>query len=171
MRKRIPKTVKALERAYSFCEKKKAFRVADKNTFSDYVLRGQKDIASAQNDFQHEDFHWVRVKAYQALFHILNALLVKHCGYFSKDHSCILSALLKNNIITEEIAEKLHLVVGNIEKCAKTVENAVQDIDDLRIQRNFALYKPKAWEEVTKHDIKDELEKIKKNIEILVDLL
>jgi hypothetical protein len=40
-----------------------------------------------------------------------------------------------------------------------------------RIQRNFALYKPKAWEEVTKDDIKTELEKIKKNIQILVGLL
>ena len=54
---------------------------------------------------------------------------------------------------------------------AITSEDAIQDIDDFRIQRNFALYKPKAWEEVTKKDIESELEKIKNNIRILAGLL
>ena len=52
-----------------------------------------------------------------------------------------------------------------------TAESAIQDIDDFRIQRNFALYKPKAWEEVTKEDIKSELTKIKDNMKILAGLL
>ncbi len=174
MTKRVPKSNKALQKAYDFCVKKKSFRDAEKSTFVDYVLRSQKDIASAENDFQNEDYYWVRVKGYQALFHMLNALLVKHCGYFSKDHGCILTALLKKEIILDNIAEKLHIVVRDVENVrdfADSVGSAVQDIDDLRIQRNFALYKPKAWKEVTKEDIRYELDKIKKNIQILVTLL
>jgi len=168
----IPKTLKALEKAYKNCEKKNKFRNVDSQQFQDYVVRSQKDIASADNDFKNDDYYWARIKAYQALFHMLNALLVKHCGYYSKDHGCILTALLKNNIITDETASQLHIIVENIlESSRKTHEDVIQDIDDFRIQRNFALYKPKAWEEVTKEDIEQELIKIKNNIKILAGLL
>jgi uncharacterized protein (UPF0332 family) len=167
----IPKTKDALEKAYQNCEERNRFRQVDKSSYQDYVVRSQKDIASADNDFKNEDYYWVRIKAYQALFHMLNALLVKNFGYYSKDHGCILTALLKNNIITDEIASKLHLIMENVTKNEITSEDAIQDIDDFRIQRNFALYKPKAWEEVTKKDIEQELNKIKSNINILADLL
>ncbi len=172
MVKAIPQTTKALENAYQDCEKRNIFRKVAKDSFSDYVTRSQKDIASADNDFKNEDYHWTRIKAYQALFHMINALLVKNLGYYSKDHGCILTALLKNRIITDETASKLQLVVkGMTESNAATHEDAVQDIDDFRIQRNFALYKPKAWKEVTKEDIEQELNKIKNNIKILAGLL
>ena len=45
------------------------------------------------------------------------------------------------------------------------------DIDEFRIQRNFALYKPKAWENVKKEDVEEELTKIKNNFNILVKVL
>jgi len=175
VKRTLPKTAEALEKAYKNCEKRNKFRKIDSQKFQDYVVRSQKDIASAANDFKNEDYYWVRIKAYQSLFHMLNALLVKNFGYYSKDHGCILTALMKNNIITDEIASKLHIVVENLSKddiiSITTSEDALQDIDDFRIQRNFALYKPKAWEEVTKEDIEQELTKIKENIKILAELL
>lgn len=167
--KNLPKDLTALEKAFKNCEEKKVLIKIDHELYHDYVARSQKDITSAYNDLKNGDYHWARIKAYQALFHILNALLVKHCGYYSKDHGCVLTALLINNIISDSIASKLHLVVEK--KRSKTAEDAIQDIDDLRIQRNFALYKPKAWEEVTKDDIEIELDKIKENIKILGGLL
>ena len=169
---RLPKTEKALERAYQNCEKRNKFRKVDSQQFKDYMIRSQKDLTSADNDFKNGDYYWVRIKAYQALFHMLNALLVKNFGYYSKDHGCILATLLKKNIITDEIALQLHLIVWTATKKKITSsEDAVQDIDDLRIQRNFALYKPKAWAEVTKTDIEEELAKIKNNIALLAGLL
>ena len=172
IKRALPKTVRALEKAYENCEEKNKFRKINNEQFHDYVIRSQKDIASADNDFNNEDYYWARIKAYQALFHMLNALLVKYCGYYSKDHGCILTALLKNNIISNKTASQLHLIVKNVlESGIRTPEDVIQDIDDFRIQRNFALYKPKAWEEVTKEDIKQELDKIKDNIKILVGLL
>lgn len=169
---RLPQTEPALEKAYQQCESRHKFRKVDSTQFQDYVIRSQKDIASAENDFKKEDYHWARIKAYQALFHMLNALLVKNFSYYSKDHGCILTALLKDKIITEETASQLHLVVESItKKKIITSEDALQDIDDFRIQRNFALYQPKAWKEVTKGDIKKELERIKNNLKILAGLL
>lgn len=168
----LPKTEKALEKAYQNCEKKNKFREVDNQEFQDYVVRSQKDMASADNDFKNEDYYWARIKAYQSLFHILNALLVKNLGYYSKDHGCILTALMKNNIISNETASELHIIVKSLsQNKVITSEDALQDIDDFRIQRNFALYKPKAWEEITKKDIEQELNKIKNNIKILVGLL
>ncbi len=167
----MPKTQQSLERAYQDCERKKSFRKIDRDKFQDYLIRSQKDIASADNDLKNGDYHWARIKAYHSLFQMLNALLVKNFGYYSKDHGCILTALLKNNIITDEIASQLHLIVEDITKNTITPEDILQDIDDFRIQRNFALYKPKAWEDVTKEDIEQELNKIRNNLKILVGLL
>lgn len=168
----IPKTEKTLEKAYLNCERRRKFRKIDSQQFKDYVIRSQKDLASAENDFKSGDYYWARIKSYQALFHMLNALLVKNFGYYSKDHGCILAALMKNKIITDEIASELHIIVESLsENKMMSSEDALQDIDDFRIQRNFALYKPKAWKEVTKEDIEQELGKIKNNINILVRLL
>ena len=168
----LPKTETAIENAYLSCENNKKFREQDKNSFSDYAVRSQKDLNSAYNDFKNEDYYWARIKAYQALFHMLNALLVKNLWYYSKDHGCIINALLKHKIITDDTAAKLHIIVNDTsKKSIETSDDAIQDIDDFRIQRNFALYKPKAWEDVTKQDIEQELQKIKNNINILAGLL
>ena len=168
--KRIPQNENTLNKAYLHCLRKKTFREIEKEDFSEYLERAQKDLISAERDFIGKDFHWARIKAYQSLFYLLNALLIKKEGYFSKDHSCIITALMYKEIITEEIAKKLHLVTDKIIANKKS-KDIYQDIDDFRIQRNFALYKPKAWEDITEEDIKNELEKIKENFKILVGLL
>lgn len=172
-KRKLPKTQEKIEKVYNNCEKHKKFREINKDSFSDYLIRSQKDIASAENDLKNGDYYWARIKAYQSLFHMLNALLVKNFGYYSKDHGCILAALLKENIINQDIARQLYLIVESImERDTKSsAENFIQDIDYIRIQRNFALYKPKAWEEVTKEDIENELNKIKHNLKILGGLL
>ncbi|MBU0460510.1 MAG: HEPN domain-containing protein [Candidatus Woesearchaeota archaeon] len=167
---RVPKTEQAMDRAFLNCQTRKKFRDVEKSQFSDYLLRAQKDLSSAERDFKAEDFHWARVKGYQALFYLLNALLVKHLGYFSKDHGCVIVALMKNEIITEETAGKINLLAERTLKHANS-RIIYDDIDEFRIQRNFALYKPKAWEDVKKEDVKAELDKIKQNFKILVSLL
>ena len=166
----IPKTLNAIENAYNNCKKFNKFKEIDKNLFSDYLTRSQKDIVSAENDFKNEDYYWARIKAYQSLFHMLNALLVKKIGFYSKDHSCILAGLMRNNIITGKVAKELQINTDNLE-FLQIPENFIQDIDELRIQRNFALYKPKAWEDVKKENIETELNKIKNNLKILGGLL
>ena len=47
---RLSKTENALERAYLACHSKNKFRKVENNSYADYVVRSQKDIASAEND-------------------------------------------------------------------------------------------------------------------------
>ncbi len=167
---RIPGTDKALQKSYLYCQKRGKFKEVDKPSYSDYLQRAQKDLASAERDLQAGDFHWARIKAYQSLFHLLNAILVKHLGYFSKDHSCVIVALMQNNLITADVAGQLHLLTEKVIK-STTARDIYGDIDQFRIQRNFALYKPKAWESVKKEDVQEELTRIKNNFNILARLL
>lgn len=166
----MPKNEEKLENAFLNCEQRKKFKVIDNSSFSDYLERAQKDLASAERDFKDKDFHGARIKAYQSLFYVLNSLLVKKLGFFSKDHGCVIIALMKENIITEDTAKEVHLLVKNVLKQA-SASQVYQDIDEFRLQRNFALYKPKVWEDVKAKDVRKELDKIKNNFKILVGLL
>lgn len=91
----IPKSTEALQKAFLNCETRGRFKKVEQQSFSDYLERANKDLASAERDFHAKDYHWDRVKAYQSLFHILNALLIKKLGYYSKDHGCVIVALMK----------------------------------------------------------------------------
>ncbi|MBI2140365.1 HEPN domain-containing protein [Candidatus Woesearchaeota archaeon] len=166
----VPKSAEALQRAFLSCEKGGRFKKVGQEAFSDYVERANKDLASAERDFEANDFHWARVKAYQSLFHLLNALLIKKLGYYSKDHGCIIVALMNDGIISEDSAKELHLLVDKVMKQA-TSNDVYRDLDEFRIQRNFALYKPKSWVDVKEGDVRAELDKIKNNFKILVSLL
>lgn len=167
---RIPISEEALSNAFLDCQRKKALITVDKSSYNDYLIRAQHDLVSAERDLGSGDYHWCRIKAYQALFHLLNALLVKHLGYYSKDHGCIIVSLMNSEIITSVVAKKISLLYGDVLK--QSLDKMVyEDIDELRLQRNFALYKPKAWEDVTKDDVAFELKKIKDNFKVLVMLL
>lgn len=168
--KNLPANSTALNRAFLSCERKGKLKAIDVALYSDYVERAQKDLASAERDFSAGDFHWARVKAYQSLFYLLNALLIKYKGYFSKDHGCVIIALMHENIITEETAAALHLLVKNALEQVNA-DTIYADFDEFRMQRNFALYKPKAWEDVKAEDVRQELDKIKENFQTLLRLL
>jgi uncharacterized protein (UPF0332 family) len=167
---RTPHSEEALLRAFLDCQRKKVLITVDKSSYNDYLIRGQRDLVSAERDLVSGDYHWCRIKAYQALFHLLNALLVKHLGYYSKDHGCVIVSLMSSKIITSTVAEKISLLYTDVLKQSFD-KKLFEDIDELRLQRNFALYKPKAWEDVTKDDVASELRKIKDNFKVLVMLL
>lgn len=54
---KIPRTETALQKSYLYSEKRGKFKAVEKTSYSDYFQRGQKDLASAERDFQAGDFH------------------------------------------------------------------------------------------------------------------
>lgn len=108
-------------------------------------------------------YYWAIVKAYQALFFVSNALLVRFCGYYSKDHRCIITALLKEKVISEVFARKLGAALSQADTLDK--------VDELRLERNKALYQPNAWKSITKDAAAATLSEVRNLVEEVIKLL
>ena len=162
----VPKSKPAVERDYVDYIKNKKFKQISKEAYPEYLLRSQKDLTSSYRDLEGGDHHWAFIKAYQALFFVLNALLIKYKGYFSKDHKCIITALLKEEVISIAVAEHIDLFVKALDEF-KTLD----EVDDLRLDRNKAMYAPTAWKDFKKQQAESVLNEARDLINKLVELL
>lgn len=153
----IPNTEKAVEKAYEFCEKRRKFVPMEKERYSDYIDESQSDLLSAEEEeIKKGKLKWAIVKIYQSLFLLCNAFLIKNIGFYSKDHGCLIYALMKNKIISLEITGKLNQI---LEK-----KNLFEEISETRIERNQALYFPKTIRKISDEEIKKTYEHVKKII-------
>lgn len=158
----IPKENKAIEADYEDCIKHNVFVKVSNESYQEYVVRSQKDVASAKNDFDTGYFYWCIIKAYQSLFFIANALLVKNLGYYSKDHRCIITALLKEKIISEKIADKI----------SATFETKIAaEMDSIRLKRNSAMYQPDSWQSISKESAEKTLNDVRSLVSQMAGLL
>lgn len=153
----MPKNKESLEREHNRCIAEKAFVRIPKESYSDYVKEAYADIASAEEDVQKSP-KWAIVKAYQALFLMSNALSIKKLGFYSKDHGCILVALMKENVISPELLEKISAIL----KQRKKAENFFEEVSNIRIARNKYLYLPQTQRKlnVSASDIIEEIKEI-----------
>lgn len=136
----LPKD-KKLEKVFEKCENK--FVKVDKNNYIDYIKEAYSDLNSAEKD---DNEKWAITKAYQSLFLMCNALLVKNLGYYSKDHNCVIVALLRNKIISDKTIEKITKMLEEKQKLfsgLKTKKDFFEEISNIRITRNRYLYLPK----------------------------
>lgn len=144
----IPKTNSALANEFERCEKKKAFVKVDKSRYIDYLDEAYSDIASTEKESSDK---WGIIKAYQALFLMTNALLVRHLGYYSKDHSCVIIALLRHKIVSEEVLGKINQMLEEKKKLfseLKPRDNFFKEIEHIRLTRNIYMYIPKTQREL-----------------------
>ncbi|MDI6737635.1 MAG: hypothetical protein QME12_03905 [Nanoarchaeota archaeon] len=138
----VPKTKQALERSYRRCGK--SFVKIDKSLYREYQQMAYDDLESAAKE---ESPRWAATKAYQALFLMCNAVLVKKLGFYSKDHNCIITALLYDKIIPEDSLRKIHDMLKKKDKFFAEIspnESFFEEIANIRISRNNYLYLPKA---------------------------
>ena len=156
----IAKTENGLERAYGQCERNNAFIKIDKESYVDYRDEALADLESAGKE---EDARWAIVKAYQALFHQCTAVLVKNLGVYSKDHGCLITALLKHNLISKETLEKAHTLLDH-----KTT--LFEEIDNIRISRNKALYFPKTQSKLGKQEAERIIEEVRELMVVLAEV-
>ncbi|MCK4730119.1 MAG: HEPN domain-containing protein [Candidatus Aenigmarchaeota archaeon] len=163
MNSNIPKNEKAIENDFRDCERVKAYIPIDKESFKEYLIRAQKDLGSAFSDLENGYFYWSVIKSYQVLFFATNALLVKYCGYYSKNHKCLLTALLKEKVISAQFAKELDKTINGLKN--------LNEIDGIRLERNKALYQPISWKTITKQQAERILERVRNLMNEMVGLL
>ena len=160
----IPKTEEKLEKEYRRC--KKSFVAVNKESYIHYKSEAYSDLQSAEKD---ESPKWAITKAYQALFLLCNALLAKNLGYYSKDHSCIIIAMLKNEILTEETLNTINNMLKEKKKLLtefKPKDSFFEEISNIRITRNNYLYLPETARRL-KSSHKAIIEEVKEMVNIL----
>lgn len=163
----MPKDWNALENAFRQCEDDKAFVKIPKESCVDFVKEAYSDIASAEDELGKSD-KWAIVKAYQALFSMCNAVLIGRLGVYSKDHGCVLIALMREKLIPETIAAKLGGILRRKDENAGNTE-LFDRISDIRVTRNKYLYFPETQRKI-KASPKAIIGEVKEIIEALAEV-
>jgi len=130
-----------LEARYARCERK--FVKVDNMLYRDYQSMAYEDLDSARKE---ESPRWAVTKAYQALFMMCNSILVKKEGFYSKDHGCLIVALLRNNLVTKEALGRIHKMLEEKERLLSSLsheDSFSEEITGIRLARNKYLYLPK----------------------------
>ncbi len=155
----VPKTNEAMGRDYEDCSKRNVFVRIPKERYADYADEALADLSSAQKELQ-ENVKWAIVKAYQALFLQCNAVLVKSLGFYSKDHGCLITALIKHKLIPDDALEKIRSML-------KQKQTLFEEIDSIRLSRNKALYFPKTMSKLGVQESEATVEEVRKFIAAL----
>lgn len=163
----IPKTRTKLENGYKKCEKK--FVKIDNSVYKEYQNSAYEDLDSAKKE---ENPKWAITKAYQALFMMCNSILVKKLGFYSKDHNCVIIALLYNNLIPKEALDRIHDMLEKKSKLFTELhpkDSFFEEVSNIRVIRNKYLYLPKILRKIKtpSHQV---IEEVRELIRILGEL-
>ncbi len=162
----ISKNSKRLNKEFNWCSSKNTFVKVGKESYIDYMDEALSDLNSAAKE---ENEKWAITKAYQALFLACNALLVRKLGFYSKDHGCVIVALLKHSIVTEEKLARINAMLEQKKKLFSELRprmNFFDEISNIRITRNKYLYLPRTQRKL-KVSAKGVIEEVKEIIRIL----
>lgn len=166
----IPKTSKAVENEFERCLRNKAFVKIPKERYIDYVKEAYEDLSSAEKE---ESDKWAITKAYQSLFMMCNALLVRHLGLYSKDHGCVIVALMKEEILSQSILKTIYRMLKDrkaVFSGTKVTEAFFEQIFYVRMIRNKYLYIPRTQRKVRTSPTKI-IDEIKETLKILSGVL
>ncbi|MBS3125392.1 HEPN domain-containing protein [Candidatus Woesearchaeota archaeon] len=158
------KTQKVLDSSFDRCTRQKTFIQIDKLSFRDYRDEALADLDAAKKELANGTIKWAIVKAYQALFLQCTAVLVKTVGVYSKDHGCLLIALLKHNIVSVDVLSKIETMLSH----KKTL---FEEIERLRISRNKALYFPKTQNIIAAQEAEHIIEEVRSLLVLLGEQL
>jgi len=104
---KLPKKAKTIGRFYLNCEKRKKFVAVGKENYKKHLKKAKHDLYRAEKEYEDKCWDWTVIKAYYAIHHSANALLVREKGFFCKDHSCLIVALKYYNLIKEGLFKEL----------------------------------------------------------------
>jgi len=131
--------------------------------------RTYEDINSAKKE---ESPRWAVTKAYQSLFLMCNAILIKKLGVYSKNHTCVMIAMFKHNLISENILTKIHKMLekkDNLFVGLASKDSFYEEISQIRITRNKYLYFPKSLRNI-KTPSNELVEEVRQLIQLLGEI-
>tara|TARA_B100000315_G_C14194558_1_gene414864 strand:- start:16 stop:522 length:507 start_codon:yes stop_codon:yes gene_type:complete len=141
---KLPRSLESIDKFFVNCQKRKKLLEDTENHHEKHLKKAKHDLTRAIAEFQDDCWDWTIVKAYYALHHAGNALLSFRKKEFSKDHSCLVIALKKYNLITEELFEQL-----------TSLNEKFSDILSLDMAfqlRKISQYSVDEWDSLTKQD-------------------
>lgn len=107
IRSEMPKSKESIESFFGSCIQRKRFLEEKKEEFFIHLEKAKHDLTRAIAEFEDKCYDWTVVKAYYAMHHAANSLLIKKKGLFSKDHICLVIALKHFELIPDNFYEKL----------------------------------------------------------------
>lgn len=141
---KLPEKEDSIKNFFGSCKSRRKFVDSDPNDYMKHLEKAKHDLNRADAEFKDDVWDWTIVKAYYAIHHAGNALLLKSKGFFSKDHGCLIIALNFFNLIAKELFVKL-----------KNIHNRFSDVLSLDLTfelRKISQYSVDEWKDLTKED-------------------
>lgn len=107
MKSGLPKSKEAIEGFFNSCVARKRFLEDKSQNFYIHLEKAKHDLMRAIAESEDKCYDWTIVKAYYAMHHAANSLLIKKRSMFSKDHICLIVALKHFELISDKFYEKL----------------------------------------------------------------
>ena len=156
IRTRLPKRRKTIKNFYETCISRKKFIKVESGEFIIHLEKAKHDLERAIKEFKDECWDWTIIKAYYAIHHAANALLIKKAGFFSKDHICLIISLKHLELIPNNFYEELRSLYSKFSDFS-----AFEIIYSLR---KISQYNVVKWKELSKSDAELVVEFAKKFI-------
>ena len=154
----LPLKENKIKKFYNNCKSRKKFIEFDPRFAEAHLRKARHDLFRAIKEFEDNCWDWTVVKAYYAIHHAGNYILLKKEGKICKDHSCLIIALQYHELISYEVSREL-------EKLHESLSNALGL--DLAFQlRKISQYDVIEWEKITKQDAEVVINIAKKILEI-----
>jgi len=150
IKSRLPKRKKTIKTFYESCFSRKKFIKVENSEFTVHLEKAKHDLHRAIKEFEDNCWDWTIIKAYYAIHHAANALLIRKAGFFSKDHICLIVALKNLELIPSEFYEKL-----------RTLHSRFSDFSAFELVyslRKMGQYNIVKWKELSRNDAKIVLE-------------
>ncbi|MDP6627540.1 MAG: HEPN domain-containing protein [Methanopyri archaeon] len=140
----LPRSSEACTSFFDNCARRRRFVRVPKGDFAKHLEKSKHDFSQVESDYTRGSWDWVVVKAYYAVFHAANALLIRERSEYSKDHACVFVALEHHGLVTPELYRELGSLHGRFSDMAA--------FDIIYGVRKVGQYDVDRWSSITKED-------------------
>ncbi len=107
LKSKLPKNERSIAGFFESCSERKTYVETEKSETARHLEKAKHDLSRAIKELEDDCFDWTVIKAYYAIHHAGNALLVKRRGMFSKNHVCLIIALRNLGLISDGFYQEL----------------------------------------------------------------